>query len=78
MPLSYLTDPSGRNTAVVIPIGEWKVLVKKHDDLHELEAKNEVKTKSRISKYKGALSAKAGEALNKHVDQSCREWDRNV
>ncbi len=37
-----------------------------------------IKSKKRLSdKYKGILSKKQGEELNKHIKQMREEWDRD-
>jgi len=36
MSLQYLSDYSGKPTAIVIPISEWEGIVQKHADLKEL------------------------------------------
>jgi hypothetical protein len=37
MELQYLLDTDGNQTAVVIPIEEWKSITSKHEDLKLLE-----------------------------------------
>ena len=37
MELQYLLDDNGNQTAVVIPIEEWKSITSKHEDLKLLE-----------------------------------------
>jgi len=84
MSLQYLTDHSGRNTAVVIPISEWESIVSKHADLKLLEGDQSVEQELSSKKYTmadfaGTLSKEAGEALQQYVQQSRDEWDsRNI
>ncbi|MBC7554935.1 MAG: addiction module protein [Taibaiella sp.] len=37
MSLQFVSDNSGRKTAVLIPIDEWNLLRRKHPDLEEIE-----------------------------------------
>lgn len=79
MSLQYLTDYSGRNTAVVIPISEWEGIVSKHADLKSLEdqpvGQNLSPKKYTMADFAGTLSKEAGEALQQYVQQSRDEWD---
>ncbi len=79
MHLQYISDQSGAHTAAIIPIGEWNEIVNKHTDLKELEETVSVSGKKRpMSAFKGMLSKDRGEELQKYVEQSRKEWDRNI
>lgn len=78
MSLQYLTDYTGRHTAVVIPIDEWEGIVNRHADLKTLEQPTEQPSSSKkytMGDFAGTLSKEAGEALQKYVQQSRDEWD---
>jgi len=81
MLLQYLSDYSGKPTAVVIPIAEWKALLRKYTDLQSLEYEADNKLSSAkeytMADFMGTLTKQAAEALSSHVDQSRNEWDRN-
>ncbi|MEO7308953.1 MAG: hypothetical protein ABIX01_01035 [Chitinophagaceae bacterium] len=38
MPLQYISDNAGNHTAVLIPINEWELLTRKHEDLKQMES----------------------------------------
>jgi hypothetical protein len=83
MSLQYLTDHSGKYTAVVIPISEWEGIVRKHTDLKSLgdqPAELPLSPKKyTMADFAGTLSQEAGEALQQYVQQSRDEWDsRNI
>ncbi|RCR66257.1 hypothetical protein DUE52_27350 [Larkinella punicea] len=75
MALQYLSDASGKPTAVVIPIKEWEMLKKRHQDLQQLEKSNS-SWKKKPSDFAGTLPADIAEAMQNHVAQSRNEWDR--
>jgi hypothetical protein len=78
MPLQYLSDYSGKHTAVVIPIGEWENIVNKHADLRSLEQPEPTSHpsgKHTMAEFAGSISKEMAEQLQKHVEQSRNEWD---
>ena len=77
MALQYLSDASGKPTAVVIPIKEWEMLKERHQDLQQLE-KSEVLIKRKPSDFRGSISKEMAHELNQYVEQSRREWDRDT
>ncbi len=77
MPLKYIVDNSGKPTGVIIPIGEWEEIIKKHKDLHDLEIHSSVKRKLPMSAFKGTISKETGAALQKLVEQSRNEWGQD-
>jgi hypothetical protein len=77
MPLQYITDTSGTQIAIMIPIDEWKQITLKHQDLKELETV-EKKPKRKLSELAGKLSAKTAEAMHKYVDESRGDWDKRI
>jgi len=77
MPLQYITDASGRQTAVMIPIDEWKRLTLEHEDLKQLETEN-VKPKIKLSSLAGKLSDKTANAMLSYVEESRNDWDERV
>jgi hypothetical protein len=77
MPMQYIHDDSGQTTAVIIPIAEWKNITSRHQDLKELEKKQAPSKKMRPSDFAGALSQEGYQALNEHIKQARKEWDRD-
>lgn len=75
MALHYLSDSNGKPTAVVIPIREWEMLKKKHEDLQQLEKPLPV-SKKKPSDFAGTLPVDIAEAMHIHVEQSRNEWER--
>lgn len=74
MPLQYLQNDVGETTAVLIPIEEWKAITESHADLAGLD-RSVAKKNKKPSDYKGILSPALTEALQKHVQQSRKQWD---
>ena len=81
MHLQYLSDYSGNHTAVVIPIEQWKALVKKYSDLQSLESdaqNGETAPKEyTMSDFMGTISPEAAEDLQTYTAKSRDEWERN-
>jgi len=81
MHLQYLSDYSGKPTAVVIPIADWKAMLSKYADLQSLNSatdNNSLATKEyTMADFMGTISTKTANALSNHVEQSRNEWDRN-
>jgi len=80
MPLQYLSDYSGKPTAIVIPISEWEGIVQKHADLKELNPPLSSNARIPLMKeFENLLTEEEGESLLQYVDQSRNEWDsRNI
>ncbi|WP_431216972.1 hypothetical protein ACQ86N_21915 [Puia sp. P3] len=80
-PLQYISDYTGKHTAVVIPISEWENIVRKYADLKllEQESSNEkaVSGQYTMGDFAGILAPERADALLKHVEQSRSEWDRD-
>lgn len=77
MPLQYVTDASGNQTAVVIPIDEWELLTKKHEDLKDLEA-SPIKPKTKLSGLAGKLSEETANAMLSYVEEGRNDWDERL
>lgn len=77
MPLQYVTDASGNQTAVMIPIDEWELLTKKHEDLKELETAP-AKPKTKLSGLAGKLSEETANAMLSYVEESRSDWDERL
>ncbi len=81
MHLQYLSDCSGKQTAVVIPIEEWKALITKYSDLQSLELDTDKKSHSpgsyTMADFMGTISSATADSLLANVDKSRNEWDRN-
>jgi hypothetical protein len=79
-PLQYISDYTGKHTAVVIPISEWETIVRKYADLKLLEQESKEKTSPgpyTMGDFVGILAPDRADALLKHVEQSRSEWDRD-
>jgi hypothetical protein len=78
MHLQYLSDDSGKQMAVVIPIDKWKALTTKYTDL-ESDIQNEEPTtkKYTMADFVGTISPETANALLAHTEQSRDEWERN-
>ena len=77
MPLQYLTDTNGTHTAVLIPINEWELITRKHQDLKLLE-NNEAKPITKLSHLAGKLSDETAEDMLNYVAESRNEWDERL
>jgi len=78
MELQYISDSSGKHTAVIIPITEWNDITAKHEDLKELTAEPEQnRTKKKPSDFIGTMSNEEAEKFRKYVEESRNEWERN-
>lgn len=80
-PLQYISDYTGKHTAVVIPISEWENILRKYAELRDLEVELS-KDKASSGQYtmgdfSGILAPERADALLKHVEQSRSEWDRD-
>ncbi len=80
-PLQYISDYTGKHTAVVIPISEWENIVRKHADLKLLEQESSKESalpgQYTMGDFAGILAPDRADALLKHVEQSRSEWDRD-
>jgi hypothetical protein len=80
-PLEYISDYTGKHTAVVIPISEWENIVRKYAELKglelELPKQNAVSGNYTMGDFVGILSSDRADALLKQVEQSRIEWDRD-
>lgn len=76
MPLQYLTDTAGVHTAVLIPIKEWELITRKHEDLKNLELSATPKVK--LSDLAGKLSAQTAEAMLNYVEEGRNEWENRI
>ena len=80
-PLQYISDSTGKHTAVVIPISEWENIIRKYADLKLLEQEPS-KEKTLTGKYTmgdfaGILDPDRADVLLKHVEESRSEWDQD-
>ena len=77
MPIKYITDASGEQTAVLIPINEWELLTRKHKDLKNLETAA-AKPKVKLSDLAGKLPYKTAEAMLNYVAESRHKWEERL
>lgn len=71
MPLQYITDAAGEHTAVLIPINEWKLITRKHENLKGLETRA-AKPKVNLSALAGKLSYETVEAMLNYIEEGRR------
>jgi hypothetical protein len=80
-PLEYISDYTGKHTAVVIPISEWENIVRKYAELKGLELEspkqNALSGNYTMGDFAGILTPERADTLLKHVEQSRNEWDRD-
>ena len=74
MPLQYILDNEGNNTAVLIPISEWELLTNKHAYLKALEVPNKIITSKKASDFAGSMPTEIADAFNKYVDNTRNTW----
>lgn len=77
MPIQYITDTEGVHTAVLIPINEWELIIRKHEDLKSLEAAVQ-KPKVKLSGLAGKLSHTTAEAMLNYVAEGRNEWEERL
>jgi hypothetical protein len=77
MPLQYITDAAGEHTAVLIPINEWELITRKHEDLKSLETAV-AKPKIKLSDLAGKLSYETGEAIINQVAEDRSGWEKRL
>ena len=70
MELQYISDESGKHTAVVIPIEDWENMLHMNKPLKTLIPK-----KNKLSdKFQGKLDEKVAEDINHYIYQSRKKW----
>jgi len=77
MELQYISDNSGRHTAVIIPIAEWNNITAKHEDLKELIEEKNVKPNN-AARFKGLLTDEEADKYHVYLKQARSEWDRDI
>jgi hypothetical protein len=75
MPLQYISDHSGKQTAVLIPINEWEQIKQKHQDLKELEKPKEQQKEIKPSDFAGSMSADVANNFNNYIKEARQQWD---
>ena len=80
-PLEYISDYTGKHTAVVIPISEWENIVRKYAELKGLEMEspkqNALSGSYTMGDFAGILTSDRANMLLKLAEQSRNEWDRD-
>ncbi len=77
IPLHYIKDTLGTNTAVLIRINEWELITLKHEDLKNLENAIE-KQQIKLSDLAGKLSNETAEAMLQYVANDRNDWDTRL
>ncbi len=77
MRLQVIQDGQGKNTGVFVPMSDWDLIVKKHEDLKVL-VNTEPTPKVKLSDLAGKLSSETAEALQKYVAESRNEWEERL
>jgi hypothetical protein len=77
MKLEVIQDVRGNKTGVFIPINDWDIITKKHQDLKELVTIDPA-PKKKLSELAGALSNATAESMRNYSEESRREWDERL
>ena len=77
MSLQFISDDTGKTTAVVIQIQEWEGILQTHADLKKLVDKPTKEKKKKPSDFKDIFSSKEGHEFQKYLTKTRKEWDRN-
>ena len=77
MALQYISDNTGRHTAVIIPIAEWESITAKHEDLIELMGEKAYQSNN-AARFKGLLTDEEAEKYHQYLKQARSEWDRDI
>jgi len=77
MALQYISDNSGKHTAVIIPITEWNTIAAKHQDLKKL-MEDKSPPNNNASRFKGLLTEEEAEKYDKYLKHARSEWDRDI
>jgi hypothetical protein len=75
MPLQYISDSAGNHTAVLIPITEWELLTRKHEDLKQMELPKKETPIKKASDFAGTMPADIARAFNKDIEDARKNWD---
>ncbi len=75
MPLQYISDSAGNHTAVLIPITEWELLTRKHEDLKQMDLPKKDTPIKKASDFAGTMPADIAIAFNKHIEDGRNQWD---
>jgi hypothetical protein len=73
MSLQYVSDNEGNHTAVLIPIAEWELITRKHEDLKLLEKPKAI-GKIKPSDFFGILPKDIADQMQDYIKQSRNEW----
>lgn len=77
MALQYISDNTGRHTAVIIPIAEWENITTRHSDVKEL-LEEKTQPANNASRFKGLLTNEEADKYHKHLKKARSEWDRDI
>ena len=77
MSLQFLSDDSGKTTAVLVPIHEWEAIIQTHADLKKLVKPSHKEKKLKPSDFKDIFSKKEGNEFHKYLTKVRKEWDRD-
>jgi len=75
MPLQYISDVEGNHTAVLIPINEWELIIRRHEDLKKLEIPVNSIQRIKPSDLAGSMPLDIANDFNKYIEESRKEWD---
>jgi hypothetical protein len=78
MELHYLLDTEGNQTAVVIPIEDWKSITSKYEDLKLLEKPKKQTKKKKPSDFLGCLSKGTAQKMIFDITESRNQWERTI
>lgn len=74
MNLQYVSDGTGRHTAVIVPIEEWNSLTSDKQKL-KAEDKQHAIGSTKPSDFRGVISLRTANELLHHVEQARTEWE---
>ena len=79
MPLQYLSDASGKQTAVVIPLNDWNRLKSKFRGIEQvISAKLPASKRTKPSDFRGSISKETANDINRYIDESKKEWENDT
>ncbi|WP_257670961.1 hypothetical protein [Parapedobacter tibetensis] len=79
MPLQYLSDASGKQTAVVIPLTDWNRLKSKFRGIEQtINAGLSSSKRTKPSDFRGSISKETAKDINHYIDESKKEWENDT
>lgn len=73
MNLNYISDSTGKHTAVIVPISEWNTIMTEYQSLKQV---TKMPQKKKPSDFVGCISKETAAQMIFDIEQSRNEWDR--